>query len=214
MRAAADPLQLDLAVAGLQQRVGRLARSGIVAQQALEGRERRRIVAAHVVRLAEPVQRVRRELVLRIARDEIPQRRRRLVVLAVLQQVEGGLVLGFRAAGRRRGLRGRERGLGGAQARVEVDVLVALLGARAFELVLQLVDLAAQRAQLAGQELDLPRHLEQALVRQLALDAPPCATRAASSRSPFDCATADADASGREHASCRAGIAASGPQRP
>ncbi len=38
---------------------------------------------------------------------------------------------------------------------VEVDVLVALLGPGALELVLQLVDLAAQRAQLAVHELDL-----------------------------------------------------------
>ena len=101
---------------------------------------------------------------------EFAQRHGRLVVRAILQQVECRLVLRFRAAGSRLLRRGSgERRLGRAQARVEVDVLVALLGPGALELVLQLVDLAAQRAQLAVQELDLAGHLEQSLVRQLAL---------------------------------------------
>src|SRR5262245_14340962 len=48
-------LQLGLAEADLQERVRRLAVAGIVLQQSLEGRERRRIVAPYVVGLAEPI---------------------------------------------------------------------------------------------------------------------------------------------------------------
>src|SRR5688572_2305396 len=51
-RACRDGLfQLELAVARLQERIGCLARSGILAHQALESGERRSEVPAHVVRL-------------------------------------------------------------------------------------------------------------------------------------------------------------------
>ena len=51
----------------------------------------------------------------------------------------------------------RDKGcLGGFQPRVEVHVLVTLLGARALQLVLELVDFAPERTQLRGHLLNLP----------------------------------------------------------
>src|SRR5262245_3878946 len=101
-------LQLVLAVARLQERVGRLARARVILEHTFEGRERGRKIAPHVMRLAQPVKRIGSELVVPVLRDEIVEGPGGLVVLAVLQERKRRLVLGISAGRGGGGLRGSE----------------------------------------------------------------------------------------------------------
>src|SRR5688572_17082422 len=65
--------QVRVAEADSQERVGRRRRRGRHLHHPLELDQRLRVVALHVVRLADPVLRARRERVLRILGDEVEE---------------------------------------------------------------------------------------------------------------------------------------------
>src|SRR5262245_5341532 len=188
--------ELDLAVANLQQRIGQLRRLRILLEDFAKRGQRVLELAAHVVRLGEPVLRVVRERARRELREELLERPSGLGILALRDQIERCLVvllvatrgprhgrplhtgrraLPCRRAKRRRLRRWLERArprlLERLQSTVDVDVELALPAVAVLRFEPQRLELAAQRGRLATQALDLARELDQALVLDDALDA-------------------------------------------
>ena len=164
--------QLVQAIASLEQGIGRLAALRMITQHLLKSGQRRLELALDVVRLADPVPRVLRQLVLRLRREESLEAAARIGIAALLEQLEGRLVLGLRVSRRcgrslRKALR---RALGRLQPAVEVEVLLALLLSRTLLRKLQLLEAAAQRTQLHLHQFELAGQFEQALIIDLALE--------------------------------------------
>jgi hypothetical protein len=108
--------------------------------------------------------------VIPVAREEILKSCRSFVIPAFPEQVDGRLVVGFRACGNAGSGRRHHGPFRGLHPRIQIDVLIALLRTGTFEFVLQPLDLAAQPPDLRSLRLDLTRDLEQALILELAFD--------------------------------------------
>src|SRR5690348_2377270 len=89
-------LHFVLAVADLEQCVGRLLAVRILRQQLAEGVEGNRIILRDVVAFAEPVIGVRGQLVVRKLGDELLEQARRFGVASVLERTERGIIGRFR----------------------------------------------------------------------------------------------------------------------
>src|SRR5579859_124315 len=85
-------LQLIVAVADLEQRVRELARAGIFLHHPLKCGERLLKLLVHVIRLSEPILRIIGQSAVGIGREEGLKSRYGAIVLAGLQEVEGGLI--------------------------------------------------------------------------------------------------------------------------
>src|SRR5581483_4681978 len=101
--------ELVLRVADLEQRIGHLGALRILAHHFSELIEGGAKIARDVRRFADPVLGVAAEPTLRVARHELAEASRRLLVKSLLHQREGGVVL-LLLRGRRRRLRRRRGG--------------------------------------------------------------------------------------------------------
>ncbi|HSS01221.1 MAG TPA: polyprenyl synthetase family protein [Kofleriaceae bacterium] len=148
------------------------------------------VLARDVVRLAEPVLSIARERTRRVRADETLESADGLREVGTLERVERSVVRRLLAARTHRGTsagrrRTRRRRAGGRrtarttdtaqrlerrEALLEIAVQRARLVLSTVALVLQHLDLAADRAQIRLQRVDALRQLEQALVCQHALD--------------------------------------------
>src|SRR6185312_6087877 len=88
-------LQFELAVADLEQRIGRFLALRELVQQVLERLQRHLVVGGDVVRLTQPVERIRGERMIRVLLDELAELARGADVVAAAQRLEGGVVGGL-----------------------------------------------------------------------------------------------------------------------